>query len=460
MADYRAVVLPFASDADLEALDISDSGYIIGMMSPTTNEYTPKPILWWPEPDGPPEYGSQVFRMASPAGGAPFTDGVAVSIDTTTNDIVGYLWQGLAPASQHAFYQTGHTSSSSGIQAILWEDLTPGGAEGAIATAADGGKVAGAIRSRRTGRTEAALWDGNPISVTAGHFANLHPIDWNHSLVEDTNGVLQVGRGGEQADDDVALLWEGPGLVTLLHPYGYLASSAEAIDGHSNRIAGWAEVPDGAGRTRSHAIIWNAIGGVFSASRHTDLHPRDLVDSAATGVAPGVVAGWANGERTGGEDRAMYWPAGPGSEFDLHQFLPPEYVSSASTAVNSQGIIVGTAVTEAGEHSAIVWMPSTDFFISHDSPVLYVSNTNVVATGSVMFENAERFDRMVEVAAGTATQRIVVPAGQAEGRFRLSLRLSSLKSRFATSFRATHNGDSRTATLTLIPRSLMAQRRP
>ena len=156
----------------------------------------------------------------------------------------------------------------------------------------------------------------------------------------------------------------------------------------------------------------------------------------------------------------MYWPAGPGSDFDLHQFLPPEYVSSEATAVNPAGLVVGTAVTEAGERSAIVWLPSTDFFVHHESPVLYVGNANVIATGYVEFLNTETFDRVVDVTAGTATQRITIPAGQTIGRFSLSLWLSNLKSRLAMGFRATHDGVSRSATLTLIPRGSVAQPQP
>jgi hypothetical protein len=253
-------------------------------------------------------------------------------------------------------------------------------------------------------------------------------------------------------------------LATDVHPVGYTASHALGIDRWGNRIAGWATIEPVPGDVRRHAMLWSrrteyTNGGVpiheFVA---TDLHPPGLDESAASGVAPGVVAGVGDGRRTGGEKRAMIFGRFQERDLDLHQFLPPAYVSSEAVAVNYEGVIVGSAYRRDGYRHAVAWVPADDFWITHDEPVLYESASSLLvsATGMVTMAMPVARATRVLVRTGISSQTVMIPAGQFTGRFRLVLRFSNQRPRTSRwRFSGTLDGTVRHATLTLVRQASM-----
>jgi len=53
--------------------------------------------------------------------------------------------------------------------------------------------------------------------------------------------------------------------------------------------------------------------------------------------------------------------ADPNQVVDLHQFLPPEFISSYAVAINDAKVIAGTAIDSSGERHAVVWRPVSQF---------------------------------------------------------------------------------------------------
>jgi uncharacterized membrane protein len=462
-ASYRAVVLPLAdTDSDLEARGVSDDGTIVGMILPRNPDITPKPVLWWPVPDWPSGYSAQVYALAAANGATPLAAGEALGIDALTNDVIGYV-RPEGNSTPHAFYQTRVAGPPVlPVATIVWQDLHPALTRATEARGADGGVVVGAAQRPGMPGLEAALWTGNPFAVGPGHYLSLHPFGWHHSAAEHTNGAMHVGGGGWTLQVDHALVWfDNHRTPTDLHPVGYTASHALGIDRYGNRIAGWAAVEQSPRTVRRHAMLWDTqypYEVPFREYVATDLHPGGMDWSAASGVAPGVVAGVGDGRRTGGETRALVWGRGHGSELDLHQFLPPAYVSSEAVAVNHAGVIVGSAYTMDGYRHAVAWVPVDDFWITHDEPVLYKSALSLLvsATGLVTLAVPVPGATSVLVRSGTSSQTVLIPAGQFTGRFRLSLRFSTQTagtSRWEVS--GALDGTVRHATLTLIRQASM-----
>ena len=455
-AQYRAVVLPIAeTDADLEARRVSHHGYVTGMIRPRSPEITPKPVLWWPSPDWPSGFGAQVYALAG-AGGAPaLASGGSLGIDTETNAMIGFVRS--SGSSPRAFYQTGYDGPPSyPVNVILWQDLQPAAISASEARGAQSGVVVGAVLRNSAPGVQAALWNGNAYAVGPGHFVSLHSSVMHHTAAEATNGYVHVGGGGRNLQEDHALVWTGTSAGAVdLHPAGsYYASQAMGVDVYGNRLAGWAAVDEGAGAVYRHAWLWyQQPGGGYTDSAYTDIHPSGLDWSEARGVAPGAVVGVGNGRLTGNETRALYWPQGVPSALDLQQFLPANYVWSEAVAVSHDGMIVGNGLTADGYQHAVAWVPAADFWIVHDQPVLYTSaaNLTVAAAGTVALAAPAASDRRIVVRSGGSAQTVVIPAGQSEGRFRLTLSFSRMTAgKFRLGFSGNLNGVVSTATLTLI----------
>jgi probable HAF family extracellular repeat protein len=154
----------------------------------------------------------------------------------------------------------------------------------------------------------------------------------------------------------------------------------------------------------------------------------------------------------------MILARGHESELDLHQFLPPAYVSSEAVAVNDAGVIVGSANTADGYRHAVAWVPVDDFWITHDEPVLYksASSLSVSATGMVTMAMPVPRATRVLVSRGTTSQTVMIPAGQFTGRFSLLLRFSNRTAGTSRwGFSGTLDGTVRHATLTLIRQASM-----
>lgn len=244
------------------------------------------------------------------------------------------------------------------FHAILWSgtaasalDLHPTGfRESAAYSTANGEQVGYGSVFTWTDRYRALKWSGTPESVI-----NLHPLGFEHSEAVDTDGFSQVGhvRNGANPPSFLrhAALWHGTADSFVdLHPVGEYASIAKAID--NGKQFGFSELAPG---VVGHALMWSG-----SASSVVDMNPAGYAKSAIYDADEGIQVGIGvlQGERVHEpRQRATAWFGTPESAIDLHQFLPPEFVSSSANAVGSDGTIVGTAILADNTEHAIVWRP-------------------------------------------------------------------------------------------------------
>ena len=188
----------------------------------------------------------------------------------------------------------------------------------------------------------ALLWSGTAKSVK-----DLTPTGFARAYAFAISGNQQVGVGIKSNGDVHPLLWTGSAVSYQdLLPLGYVGAYALALSGRSQAGYAW---PVGK-VSLPHAILWSG-----SVSGAVDLNPARISMSEALGINAGCEVGWVSGEVTAQAQHAAVWSGSAGTFFDLHQVLPPNYVSSWAAGVDSSGNIVGTAVDANGRHSAIVW---------------------------------------------------------------------------------------------------------
>jgi len=59
-------------------------------------------------------------------------------------------------------------------------------------------------------------------------------------------------------------------------------------------------------------------------------------------------------------EHALLWIGRSNRVIDLHDFLPPGYISSSASFVSDDGKIVGTARTIYDESHSMVWVPRAE----------------------------------------------------------------------------------------------------
>ncbi len=272
------------------------------------------------------------------------------------------------PGSDVAFGQAGTAAEA---QAPLFTaiDLTPSGFTDSHALGISGGQQAGDAWVTPATATHALLWRGSAASVV-----DLNPSGFVESKAYGICGRQQVGDGSGPATGghSHALLWRGSvGSVVDLNPSGF--------ESEAHGTSGGQQVGFGSGPAtgRIHALLWRG-----SAASVVDLNPSGFAYSVASGISGGEQVGVGSGPATGGWDHALLWrgsaasivdlnPRGfdsssavgtngeeevgfgnghallwrgsAASVVDLHAFLPPGFVSSAATGIDSNGDIVGYA---------------------------------------------------------------------------------------------------------------------
>jgi hypothetical protein len=191
----------------------------------------------------------------------------------------------------------------------------------------------------------ALLWSGNAESVV-----DLNPDGCNGSYAYGVDGDYQVGYGYLTPTQNAhALLWNGSATKYLdLNPSGYSSSLATGISGSQQVGEGWGEIST----NEHHALLWNG-----TAASAVDLNPSGFTSSGASGTNGTQQVGSAKGATTGGNNHALVWNGTAEDYVDLHQFLSSGFIKSKASAIDGQGNIVGYATDSAGNNHAILWQP-------------------------------------------------------------------------------------------------------
>ncbi len=137
-----------------------------------------------------------------------------------------------------------------------------------------------------------------------------------------------------------------------LNPKGFSFSLADGISGGQQVGYGYGPAAGTAGHP--HALLWRG-----SAASVVDLHPRGFSESAANGVSDGQQVG--NGTLAGGNrTHALLWRGSASNVVDLYAFLPPGFLFSNATGIDSNGHIVGYAHgPEPTTSHAFLWKLNT-----------------------------------------------------------------------------------------------------
>jgi hypothetical protein len=110
------------------------------------------------------------------------------------------------------------------------------------------------------------------------------------------------------------------------------------------------------------AIAGNQIVGVSNAGGSAHALLWDATTFELTVLGEGRVSDTNGNVQVGfsgsiGEERAKAWFSTPGSELDLHQFLPGSFVESRALGIDENGTIVGTGQISGIGQVPIIWTP-------------------------------------------------------------------------------------------------------
>jgi hypothetical protein len=235
-----------------------------------------------------------------------------------------------------------HPTGGSADHAILLQsgtatDLHPAGFLASLAHQTDGAHQVG------TADGHAMLWAGTP-----GSAVDLNPAANATSEADAVNGNQQGGAASFDGAQVRPMLWTGTAASAVdLTPVGFVGGHVLGIDaGHQ---VGDAILSDS--NPISHAFIWSG-----TSASGIDLTPAGHLRSLAHGTAFGYILG--NFGDSADDVRAMIWTGSTAaSALDMHQFLPPGYVGSDITGVDSSGDFYGTGLLEGGGSRAIEWFP-------------------------------------------------------------------------------------------------------
>lgn len=270
---------------------------------------------------------------------------------------------------------SGSGSATGGnTHALLWSgnesnyiDLNPSGYDGSSAYSTDGVHQVGI--GYQGSEQHAMLWSGSAAGAV-----DLNPANFGYSFAYGVDGNQQVGggTGTSTGGGTHALLWNGTASsVVDLHPGGvYEESTAYRI--HNGMIAGV-----GITNTLYHAMTWSGTADSF-----IDLHPAGYDESVASGVADGMVVGYAYGTATGGSNHALLWHGGAEDYTDLN---PAGY--SGSFAYQTNGSEQAGLGVINGEEHAMVWSSTAasavDLHSLLPSGYLFSQARGIAADGSI-----------------------------------------------------------------------------
>jgi YVTN family beta-propeller protein len=197
----------------------------------------------------------------------------------------------------------------------------------------------------------AVLWHGASERPTLLHYG---PAE-SSSSVQGIYGAsanspgFQVGYAevfDGKADWNVhATLWNGSaGSHVDMNPTG--AKESVAFAGYGSRQVGYAKFAG-----KDQAVLWNG-----SAISYVNLSPASAVESYAISIYGNYQVGFVNSEFF---SHAWLWEGSADKYFDLHELLPPEYVSSFAQGievVDGHIYVVGSAYNYATRREeAIIW---------------------------------------------------------------------------------------------------------
>ncbi len=241
------------------------------------------------------------------------------------------------------------------------------------------------------GYSHAALWQGSSHTFTdlnpAGSCGSCQP----GSNAYDTDGTYIAGSGGAQTH---ALLWKLGQLTTPtdLNPAGSAYSETYAVRGnvqagyafssttntihavlwhgtaasvvdltpstlstaYATGIGSASEVGCGtpASLTVTHALLWHG-----TAASTVDLHPSGFTDSCARAVRGNVQVGTGHVSASS-TLHALLWKGSAKSVVDLQQYLPNTFTTSEAYAIDTKGVILGSAFSSTtGSWHAVQWVP-------------------------------------------------------------------------------------------------------
>jgi hypothetical protein len=203
-------------------------------------------------------------------------------------------------------------------------NLNPAAALESIAFAADNGVIAGVARFA-TG-VNAIVWLPDDSAI------NLHPTGAAFSRAYGVHGG-QVCGDARLDSVTQASIWTSNTPVSWLSLHPAAAENSTAVGVHAGQQVG--NVSFGYSDTR--ASLWSG-----TAASWVDLNPVGSTQSYATAVHAGMQVGFAY---FGQGAHACLWRGSAASLVDLHQFLGPQWSSSAARAIWSDS----TAVYIAGE---------------------------------------------------------------------------------------------------------------
>lgn len=193
--------------------------------------------------------------------------------------------------------------------------------------------------------------------IASGSLTDLY--NGNPCVALDVKYGYQVGY--EIRGQSEARLWTGNAKNFVnLHPAGFTASMANALDG--GRQVGWvAQTVNKIGEAKrgikiryDFACMWTGTANslVFLSHAYQNSLATDISGLRICGE--GIVTTGLNGTR--GAHHALVWEDWQSPAVELHDLLPAGYVSSFANSIDQGGNVYGSALDANGKSHAIKWV--------------------------------------------------------------------------------------------------------
>ncbi len=255
---------------------------------------------------------------------------IAGMLITNNGGYFGYphaaLWQG----SSHSFTDLNPSGSCGSCQ------------PGSNAYGTDGTFIAGSGGSP----LHALLWKLGQLSTPV----DLNPAGFAYSEAYVVGGAAQAGYAFSSAtNSNHAILWHGTAASAVdLTPSTLLSAYATGL-GSQREIGCGTPV----GMSVTHALVWRG-----TPASMIDLQPSGFNDSCARAAHGNVQVGYGHVTGTNAL-HALLWKGSAKTAVDLQQYLPNTFTSSEAYAIDSAGVILGSAYSTTGHVAwhAVMWTP-------------------------------------------------------------------------------------------------------
>ena len=237
--------------------------------------------------------------------------------------------------------------------AALWQgsshtftDLNPSGSCGSCSPGSNAYDASGTYIAGSGGSPEhALLWKLGQLQAPV----DLNPAGFAYSEAYVVHGTAQAGYAfSSTTNTNHAILWNGTAASAVDLTPSTLSSAYVTGLGHRSEVGCGTPV----GMSVIHALLWHG-----TAASMVDLHPAGFTDSCARAAQGRVDVGYGHTSASGAL-HALLWKGSAQTAVDLQQFLPITFTSSEAYAIDTTGVILGSAYsTSTASWHAVIWVP-------------------------------------------------------------------------------------------------------